>query len=169
MSQLDRGIVAAGRARYGAGAWLSEAFGAAVVVAFVLALYLPAVGSGLVSDAYYLFGLVSRGVQSILFSRADYHYYPLGLGLLAVQFRLCELNAAWHSAVTVGLHIVTSLLVARLGRDLGLSRLASWSAAVLFATSCLSFEVPLWAIGTLYSTSTCLYVLALRVWIREGK
>jgi len=169
MSQSDRGGVTAGRARYGASAWLPEAFGAAVVVAFVLALYLPAAGSGLVSDAYYLFGLVSRGVQSILLSRADYHYYPLGLGLLALQFRLCGLDAAWHSVVTVGLHILTSVLVARLGRDLGLSRLASWSAAVLFATSCLSFEVPLWAIGTLYSTSTCLYVLALRVWFREGR
>src|SRR5258706_16478028 len=99
MSQLDRGVVAAGRARYGASAWLPEAFGAAVVVAFVLALYLPAAGSGLVSDAYYLFGLVSRGVLSILFSRADYHYYPLGLGLLALQLRLCGLDAAWHSAV----------------------------------------------------------------------
>jgi hypothetical protein len=169
MSQLDRGVVAAGRARYSARAWLSEAFGAAVVVAFVLALYLPAAGSGLVSDAYYLFGLVSRSAQSILLSPADYHYYPLGLGLPALQLRICGFDAGWHSAVTLGLHMVTSVLVARLGRNLGLSGLASWSAAVLFATSCLSFEVPLWAIGTLYSTSTCLYVLALCVWLGTGR
>ncbi|HEX4959530.1 MAG TPA: hypothetical protein VF173_01730 [Thermoanaerobaculia bacterium] len=169
MSQNDGGLLAAGRTRFAGRAWLPEAFGAAAVVTFVLALYLPAAGSGLVSDAYFLFGRVSQGIQSILFTRVDYHYYPLGLGLLALQFRLCGLDAVWHSAVTLGLHLVTSLLVARLGRDFGLSRLASWCAAVLFATSSLSFEVPLWAIGTLYSASTCLYVLALRVWIRAGR
>ena len=45
----------------------------------------------------------------------------------------------------------------------------AWGGAVLYATSSLPFEAPLWAIGVVYTLSTVLYLLALEMFLAHER
>lgn len=138
---------------------------ATVLAAVILVLYAPTVRNGFVSDAYLFLGMAASGRESVLASHGGYHYYPLSVGVFFLQYALWGLEPSGFHWTAIALHVVTSLLVVRLGRSLELSAAVSWSAAFLFATNGLIHEVPLWAIGAFYSLSTCLYVGALLAYL----
>jgi hypothetical protein len=138
---------------------------AALLAAVVLAIYAPTVRNGFVSDDYLFLGMAAKGPESVLTYHGGYHYYPFGMALFFLQYTLWGLDPAGYHWVGIGLHLAAALLVVRLGRSLGLPVLACWAAALLFATNGLIHEVPLWAIGILYSLSTCLYLAALLAYL----
>lgn len=145
---------------------------AVLLAAVVLAVYAPTVGNGFVSDDYLFLGLAATGPQSVLAYHGGYHYYPLGMALFYLQYLLWGLDPAGFHWVAIGLHLAASLLVVRTGCALGLPGPAAWAAAFLFATNGLIHEVPLWAIGILYSLSTCLYLAGLLAYldhVRTGR
>ncbi len=138
---------------------------AALLATVVLAVYAPTVRNGFVSDDYLFLQMAATGPGSVLAYHGGYHYYPLGMGLFFLQYELWGFDPSWFHGVAIALHFAASLLVVRLGRALGLPAAVSWAAAFLFATNGLIHEVPLWAIGVLYSLSTCLCLAALLAWL----
>lgn len=145
--------------------WRILGFGAGLLGVVGL-LYGPALGHGLVSDDFLLLAQVDDGPGAALSYHGSYHWYPLGQLVLWVQFRLAGLAGGGHHAITLLLFWALGLATAGLGRRLGLTPLVAWGAALLLVTSVLPFEVPLWAIGSLYSVSALLAISAFRAYLR---
>lgn len=132
----------------------------------VVAVYGRALGHGLVSDDFLLFAQVDGGLGEALSYHGSYHWYPLGQGVLWLQRALAGRVGGLHHAVTLALFWALGLATVRLGRRLGLSPTAAWAGAVLLVTSVLPFELPLWAIGSLYSVSGMLAIAAFLAYLR---
>jgi len=141
----------------------------ALVAAVVLARYAGTVGAGLVSDDYLWIGVVREGIASVVTYHGGYHYNPVALAWLYLEHALSGPRALGYHAGSQGLFLATALLVGRTGLVLGLPRRVSWAGALLFATSRLLFEGPLWAIGIFYSLSTSLSLLALAMFVAHER
>jgi hypothetical protein len=132
----------------------------------VFALYGRALGHGLVSDDFLLFAQVESGPLAALAYQGSYHWYPLGQLVLWLQQALAGGSGAGHHTITLGLFWLLGLATVGLGRRLGFSEPVSWVGGLLLVTSVLPFEVPLWAIGSLYSVSALLAIGAFRAYLR---
>lgn len=132
----------------------------------VFALYGRALGHGLVSDDFLLFAQVDEGPLAALAYQGSYHWYPLGQLVLWLQQALAGDSGSGHHPITLGLFWLLGLATVGLGRRLGFSEPVAWAGGLLLVTSVLPFEVPLWAIGSLYSVSALLAVAAFRAYLR---
>lgn len=139
---------------------------AAGLLLVVFAIYGRALGHGLVSDDFLLFAQVDDGPLAALAYHGSYHWYPLGQLVLWLQQGLAGADGAWHHTITLGLFWLLGLATVGLGRRLGFSEPVSWVGGLFVVTSVLPFEVPLWAIGSLYSVSALLAIGAFRAYLR---
>lgn len=137
-----------------------------VLVAVVVLLYGRALGHGLVSDDFLLFAQVADGLPAAFAYHGSYHWYPLGLSVLWLQHVLGGVDGGIHHALTLALFAALGLATVRLGRRLGLASAPAWGGGFLLVTSLLPFEVPLWAIGSLYSVSALLAITAFLAYLR---
>jgi len=128
-------------------------------------VYGNSVGSSLVSDDYFWIGIVGGGVANIGRYHGGSHYNPVALAFLYLEHALFGPSAIGYHIGSLALFLLTALMVGRTGLALGIGRAASWSGAVLFASSSLLFEAPLWAIGIFYTLSTLLYLLGLQMFV----
>jgi hypothetical protein len=135
------------------------------VASVLLVLFGPTTENPLVSDDFVLLGVVAGGLGQALRYQGGYHYQPLGMAVLHVEQRLFGLDPAGYHWVGLAVHVLTVLLAYRLGRALGVSRGVAWAATFLFATSGLTYEVPLWANVILHSGSTALYLAGLLAYL----
>ncbi|MDX1997030.1 MAG: hypothetical protein SF066_04865 [Thermoanaerobaculia bacterium] len=139
---------------------------ALALLVVVFALYGRALGHGLVSDDFLLFAQVENGPLAALAYHGSYHWYPLGQLVLWLQQALAGDSGAGHHTITLGLFWLLGLATVGLGRRLGFSEPVAWAGGLLLLTSVLPFEVPLWAIGSLYSVSALLAIGAFRAYLR---
>ena len=81
-----------------------------------------------------------------LFSRpqADGFYRPLTFVSLWLDYRLFGTAFTWYHAQSLVLHIVNSLLAARLAGSLGFGRTASLWTGLLYAAAAVNFEPVMW-------------------------
>jgi len=139
-------------------------------LAAIAGLYAAALRIGLLSDDYLLFfqgsprrsaafgGIVSSG-----------HYIPAGAWLLYFQSQTCGLDGVCHHALTLLLFGGLASAVVLLGRQLGFPGWQASAAGLLFATSSLPFELPLWANTTVHAASLLAGLGALASYIQAGR
>lgn len=140
--------------------------GALVLVALVVAFWAPTVTNPLASDDYLLVDIASRGFGAALQYHGSYHYIPVGMSLLALEYAAWGTDPAGYHWTTIALLALTALLTVAVGRQSGLGEAASWAAALLVASNGLIHEIPLWACAALHSASTCVYLCALLAFVR---
>jgi hypothetical protein len=129
---------------------------------FVAALYAPSAGIGLLSDAYYVLGHVSRGLLHSLSWDGSYHYYPVANAFWAVLWKLFGLSALGYQVVSLAQFVGNGWLLYLFGRWL----LGDWRVALLgsllFLGSSAAYEVTCWPVnGNLHNLAATFYLLAL--------
>lgn len=115
-------------------------------IAAAAILYFPSFSIGLLSDD---FTLLQRAMTGPLARVHDVMFRPAPVALWAFVVQLAPRTAVpvvLH-LLNVGLHCVNAVLVAALGRRLGLSRVIAFCAAALFLTFPATVEAVAWASG----------------------
>jgi hypothetical protein len=122
----------------------------ALTIFLVAAVYLPSIRINFShhdwTHRHISAGIVSLGSLWQLFSRpqADGFYRPLTFVSLWLDYRLFGTAYTWYHAQSLALHIVNSLLAARLAGSLGFGRTASLWTGLLYAAAAVNFEPVMW-------------------------
>ena len=138
----------------------------------IAGFYAATTSNPFASDDYLLVSTVRQGPLAAMGYGGGYHYVPAGMLLLWLEHSLWGTDPLGYHWTGILLLAIASLLVAALGRSLGLGKPASWAAAALLASNGLIHEIPLWACAVLHSASTCLYLgalLAFLAYLRNGR
>jgi len=139
--------------------WRGAGLRALAFVGLSLAVYLPALRLGLLSDD---FTLLSRASRHDFWSPSQF-LRPVPLVIWAVAHGASGPNAAVLHAINVVLHGINGLLVAAIARRMSLSTRTAFAAGVLFLCYPASVEAVAWPSGiqdVLLATGGLTFVLA---------
>jgi hypothetical protein len=101
--------------------------------------------------------------------QSDGFYRPLTFLSLFVDYKLFGTHSPAYHFQSIALHIANAIMAGYLGTELGISRRASWAAALLFAAAPLTFEAVLWPAARFDLWATLFILLSLRVVIKTLK
>jgi len=152
--------------RFPAPTWRNDLPILAAVAAVALVGRLPALGGWWTLDDW---GLLARaagleGAESAVPVRwLSQHLW------WSVTWPLFGLNAGAHAVLRLLMHIVSSLLVVRLGARGGLGATGRLLAGLLFAATPLAFTPLYWAAAVQESLATVLALAAVLLWTRGGR
>ncbi len=138
----------------------------AATAGMLTALYASALPLPFVSDDYDFLASAGRGLgEALRFKAQFYHYIPTTKLAFYVIYLIFGRSPMAYHVVGLLAHIVNTCLVGLLAWKLTRRPVVVAAAGLLFATSSLTYEVPLWATGLFMSLSTLLYLLALLLYM----
>lgn len=147
---------------------------AAVIVAAVFLVYLPAMKAGFVWDDDYLLNdrLVKDGdgIARIWFSPSEYDDFPAARSLLWAQWQVWENDAAGYHATNIAIHALGAVLVWLVLRRLQVT--GAWMAGLLFAVHPVNVATVAWISeqkNTLCLVFTALCLLAFLAFEQNGR
>jgi hypothetical protein len=122
--------------------------GSALIVCFVFYCYWPLTRFFFSQDDFYFLEKASSGFRASMeqfFNMRPGHFRPLTKGLyFLIAWPLFGLNPAPYHIVSLALHALNSILAGVLLRRLGISRVMSWIAVLLFAANVSHLEAVAW-------------------------
>lgn len=139
----------------------------------VTVLFGRTASNGLVSDDYFLIRRATESPWGFLQFTGAYHYNPVAQGVVAFEYQLWKLNSEAYHWVVIFLHVIVAVAVYRFGTRIVGSVTTGGVAALIFATSSLAYEVPLWGVVGIYYTLSTLFgliaVTAFTFFWRSGR
>ena len=122
--------------------------GSSFLVCFVFYCYWPLTQFFFSQDDFYFLEKASTGFRASMaqfFTMHPGHFRPLTKGLyFFIAWPLFGLNPVPYHVVSLALHALDSILAGAVLRRLGISRVMSWMAALLFAANVSNLEAVAW-------------------------
>src|SRR5262249_3328793 len=142
---------------------------AALIFAFTLVTYLPAMRSGFVwsDDAFVTRNplvLASDGLYRLWFTRDAPDYFPLTSTMLWVEWRLFGSQPAGYHIINVLLHVTSAVLLWRVLERLRIP--GAWLAALAFALHPVCVESAAWITERKNTLPMVFYWLTLVFFLR---
>ena len=159
-------------------AWFARCGSAAfalLLVAFTVALYLPALQVNIAdhdwTNRHFGVELASPAAVAHLFVNPaiDGMYRPLAHLSFRLDYRIFGDSLWGYHLQSIALHVLNSMLVVLLGAHLGMLPAVSRGAALLFAASSVHFEAVLWPAARFDPLATLFCLLSLLCFIRYWK
>ena len=146
---------------------------AALMVVATAALYWPALGAGFLGDDFMILHrlrALDRGTDVIRFFRGEFfeYYRPLGFVSHAIDWAIAGQNPRQFHLTNLLLHVVSSILVLLIGRELSPRPLVGPLAAALFALHASNNEAVVWISARFDLLATCFALGALYCMMRGG-
>lgn len=138
-----------------------------LISSIVGGIYTSSVHNPFVSDDFDFLIYASRELTRIFrYDPQFYHYVPVSLLVWKLLYGAFGADAGAFHIVGLIVHAANSLLVGALAWATTRSRIVVLTSGLLFVTSSLPYEVPLWATGLFTSLSTLFYLGSLLAYIQ---
>jgi hypothetical protein len=141
--------------------------GSAILVSFVFFCYWPLTRYFFSQDDFYFLEKASQGLRASMeqhFNARPGHFRPLTKGFYFLgTWPLFGMNPLPYHVVSLVLHALNSILVGALLRRLGVSRVISWVAALLFAANGIHLEAVAW-ISCVQQLLGATFALSALIW-----
>jgi hypothetical protein len=139
--------------------------------AYTIVLHRSSLSLGFNSDAFaLLYPIHESGFRGSLEWVGNYHYFPVTMIWLWVQYLFFGLNEPAYQVMNIVQHGVIVVMVFGLALELTGRRTIALIAAVLFAGAAGFHEVLYWSIvGNNYHVSTFFFLLGVYAWVRYLK
>jgi hypothetical protein len=144
---------------------------AALMVVATVALYWPALGAGFLGDDFMILHrlrALERPTDVIRFFRGEFfeYYRPLGFISHAIDWAIAGQNPHEFHLTNLLIHVVNTILVLLIGRELSARPLAGLLAAALFALHASNNEAVVWMSARFDLLATCFALAALYCMMR---
>jgi len=153
--------------------WVGLAGGVVIGLAVLLAFWPSLSGGFLWDDDNWIAAVPSTlthrlihddgGLRGIWLTNQAQDYWPLSNSMFWLEWRLWGMNPAGYRAVNLVLHAIGSILVWRIGRQLGVPW--AWLGAILFAVHPVTVASVAWIAELKNCLSLTLYAAALLFWL----
>ncbi len=153
--------------------WIGLAGGVVIGLAVLLAFWPSLSGGFLWDDDNWIAAVPSTpthrlihddgGLRGIWLTNQTQDYWPLSNSMFWLEWRLWGMNPAGYRAVNLVLHAIGSILVWRIGRQLGVPW--AWLGAILFAVHPVTVASVAWIAELKNCLSLTLYAAALLFWL----
>lgn len=146
---------------------------AALMVLATVALYWPALGAGFVGDDFMILHrlrALNHASDVLRFFRGEFfeYYRPLGFVSHAVDWAIAGQNPRDFHLTNLVIHILNTILLFLIGRELSPRPLAGLLAAALFALHASNNEAVVWMSARFDLLATCFALGALYCMMRGG-
>ena len=148
--------------------------GAALMVVATVALYWPALGAGFLGDDFMILHrlrALEHPTDVIRFFRGEFfeYYRPLGFVSHAIDWAIAGQNPREFHLTNLLIHLVNTILVLLIGRELSPRPLAGLLAAALFALHASNNEAVVWMSARFDLLATCFALGALYCMMRGDR
>lgn len=146
---------------------------AGLMVVATVALYWPALGAGFVGDDFMILHrlrTLEHPTDVLRFFHGEFfeYYRPLGFVSHAIDWAIAGQNPREFHLTNLAIHVVSTIFVFLIGRELSSRPLAGLLAAALFALHASNNEAVVWMSARFDLLATCFALGALYCMIRGG-
>lgn len=122
-------------------------------------------------DEWYFFGQaiygMNHGFSNLLGVLGGYHFTPLSYLAYYLEYSILGLNSFWFAFVSIQLHVLTTILVYLLSRQLLRNRMIAFVASLIFAVAYAPSQAVTWFAAYLGEYSTIFGLISIILWLKS--